>query len=85
MKSFKYTIKDELGIHARPAGLLIKEARKYKSNILINFNGKQADCTKLISVMGLTIKCGDTVDIEVNGEDEAEAAKAIEKLFIDNL
>ena len=42
MKNFEYTIKDELGIHARPAGMLVKEAKKYQSKITITKEGKSA-------------------------------------------
>ena len=43
MKQFEYVIKDEVGIHARPAGILAKEAKKYDSVIKIHFNGKEAE------------------------------------------
>lgn len=43
MKTFEYTIKDELGIHARPAGLLVKEAKKYESQIRIVKEGKAVE------------------------------------------
>ena len=43
MKTFSYTVKDEVGIHARPAGLLVKEAKKYASRITISKEGKKAE------------------------------------------
>lgn len=47
MKSFDYTITDEAGIHARPAGLLVKEAKKYQSKIVVKMGSKAAEATKL--------------------------------------
>ena len=61
MKNFEYTIKDELGIHARPAGMLVKEAKKYQSKITITKEGKTAEASKLMAVMSLGVKCGQTV------------------------
>lgn len=53
MKQFQYTIKDELGVHARPAGLLVKLAKQYTSTITIEKNGKTCDMRKLMAVMGM--------------------------------
>ena len=87
MRSFKYTIKDEIGIHARPAGLLVKEAGKFNSQIIINNtkNGKSAEAKKLFGVMGLAVKCGDIVEISVDGDDEETAAQEMEIFFKNNL
>lgn len=85
MKTFTYTIKDEIGIHARPAGLLVKEAKNFKSEITIEKNGKSVNATRLMMLMGMGVKCGDTVRVTVSGEDEAAAARAIEEFFDKNL
>ncbi len=85
MKQFNYTIKDEVGIHARPAGMLAKEAKKFKSEILIEKSGKSVNATKLMMLMGLGVKCGETVTVTVTGEDEDAAAKAMEDFFTANL
>lgn len=87
MKNFKYTITDEVGIHARPAGLLVKEAGKFKSaiNITNMSNNKSTEAKKLFGVMGLAVKCGDVVDISIDGEDEEEAYIAMQNFFKDNL
>ena len=58
MKEFDYVITDEVGIHARPAGLLVKEAKKYESKIVLSKDGRKAEATKLMAVMGLGVKCG---------------------------
>lgn len=85
MKKFGYTIKDAIGIHARPAGLLVKEAKNYQSKITIHVNGKSAEATKLMAVMGLGAKCGQTVEVEVDGEDEAIAVEGVKNFFEANL
>lgn len=85
MKTFDYTIKDELGIHARPAGVLVKEAKKYQSAITITKDGKSAAATKLMAIMSLGVKCGNTVQVSVEGEDEDTAAEAMKAFFGANL
>ena len=76
MTAFEYTITDSIGIHARPAGMLAKEAAKFKSKVFLHFGDKKADAR---------IKHGNTVRVEVEGEDEAEAAAQIEAFFKANL
>jgi Phosphotransferase System HPr (HPr) Family len=85
MQKFSYVIKDELGIHARPAGLLVKEAKKYESAIQIVKGAKAVAATKLMAVMGLGVKCGDTVEVEVEGADEAAACEGMKAFFEGNL
>lgn len=85
MKSFNYVITDEVGIHARPAGILVKEAKKYASTIMIVKNGKKADATRLMALMGLGVKCGEEVTVEVTGDDEEVVCAEMEKFFKENL
>lgn len=85
MKTFTYTIKDELGIHARPAGLLVKTAKNFNSEITIAKDGKSVNALKLMALMGLGVKCGDTITVTVSGEDEESAASAMEEFFKSNL
>ncbi len=85
MKKFEYVIKDDVGIHARPAGALTQEAKKYESKIILSANGKSAEATRLIAVMSLGVKCGQTVEVEVTGTDEENACASMQKFFEDNL
>ena len=80
MKEFNYTITDPQGIHARPAGVLVKEAAKYQSTITL-----EGDAKRIFAVMGLAAKCGNTLNVKVEGPDEDEAAKALEEFFKANL
>ena len=85
MKEFIYTITDKLGIHARPAGMLVKEASKFKSTIQIEKNEKKGDAKKIFSVMSLAIKYDDEIKIIVNGEDENEACEELKSFFTKKL
>lgn len=82
MKTFEYTIKDELGIHARPAGMLAKTAKSLDSEITITKGEKTVGAVKLMALMGLGVKCGDTVTVTINGGDEA-ASEAAMKAFLE--
>lgn len=85
MKEFHYVIKDKLGIHARPAGLLVKEAMKFQAAIVIKKDEKEADAKRIFSVMGLGVKYADRVTVSADGSDEAEAIAALEAFFDANL
>ena len=85
MKSFTYTVTDPVGIHARPAGILVKECKKYESKINIVKDGKAASATKLMALMGLGVKCGDTVEVQVEGADEDVAFENVKAFFEANL
>lgn len=85
MKTFTYVIKDAQGVHARPAGIVVAEAKKYTSNITISCNGKTADLKRIFGVMGLCIKCGQEVAIKIDGADEDAALENIKKVFVTNL
>ena len=84
MKSFDYTITDEVGIHARPAGILVKEAKKYESKIVVKKGDKTAEATKLLALMGMGVKKGDTVTVEVEGADEDTAVNDMKTFFENN-
>ena len=78
MKQVRYTIHDPNGLHARPAGLLVKEAQKFSSAIKLTRGEKSADLKRLFAVMGMGVKCGDTVELTVDGADEDQAVQALE-------
>lgn len=85
MKEFNYTIKDPEGIHARPAGVLVKEVGKYESKITITKDGKEVDAKRIIGIMGLGAKQGNEVTIKIDGADEEAAYEALNQFFQDNL
>ena len=81
MKEFKYTVTDPVGIHARPAGILVKEAKNFASKITITKGEKSADMRKLLALMGLGVKQGEEVTVQI---DEEACAAYIEKFFSEN-
>lgn len=85
MKEFSYVITDSEGIHARPAGLLVKEAGKFQSDIKIKKGDKEADAKRIFGVMGLAVKQNDEVVMTASGADEEEAIAAIEAFMKENL
>ena len=85
MKEFTYTIKDEQGLHARPAGLLVKEAARFSCTVTIERNGKKADAKRIFAVMGLGVKCGEEILVRLDGEDEAKAEETLHKFLEENL
>lgn len=85
MKTVTYVIKDELGIHARPAGLLVKEVGKYNSIVTLSNGTKEADAKKIMALMALGVKKGQSVTFKIEGADEAEAAAGIEAFMKANL
>lgn len=85
MKSFSYTVKDELGIHARPAGMLVKEVKNFQSKVTLEKDGKSVDASRLMAVMGMGVKKDQTVTVTVEGDDEDAACEAIKEFFETNL
>ena len=82
MKTFNYTITDEVGIHARPAGLLAKKAKEFESVCTIEKGGKSVNITKLMALMGLGVKQGDTVTVTCEGANEDKASEALTLIII---
>ena len=81
MKEFTYTVTDPNGIHARPAGLLVKQLKAFKSTVTIFKGDKNVDMKKLLALMGLGVKQGDAVTIKIEGEDEEACAAGLEKFL----
>ena len=85
MKEFQYTVKDACGIHARPAGLLVKTVKGFASSATLEKDGKSCDMRKLMALMGMGVKQGETVTIKVEGDDEEAAAAAVQKFLTENV
>lgn len=85
MKEFDYVIADPVGVHARPAGLLVKKASEFKSEIIISNGEKSAETKKLISLMSLGIRNGDKIHCRIEGEDEEGALLEMQNFFRENL
>lgn len=85
MKKFSYVIKDTQGIHARPAGELVKLCNMFSSNINIEKDGKTAEAKRIFAIMSLAAKMNDEIIVTVEGEDEEKAATAVEEFLKENL
>ena len=86
MNSFTFTVKDPMGIHARPAGLLAKMAKTYPDTVITLTKGeKTVKMTQLMMLMGLAVKSGDTVSVSAEGASEDAAIAALEQFFQENL
>ena len=85
MKEFTYTVRDRVGIHARPAGMLVKLVKEYSSDVYIEKGDKRIKADRLIAVMNMGRKQGDTVTVAIEGVDEEEAYKALYSFFEKNL
>ncbi len=81
MQTFMYTIKVPVGLHARHAGLLVKEVSKYGSAVTVTCGGRSADGRRILALMGLGVHQGDVIRLDVEGADEREAALGI-KMFL---
>ena len=78
---FKVVLKNELGLHARPASLFVESTKKFKSKILITKDGKTVDAKSIISVLTLAVEKGDEIEITCEGEDAEEASQVLKNLL----
>jgi len=86
MKHFEYTIRDPLGIHARPAGMLVKEAKAFSDTVItVTKDGTTVKAVQLMKLMSLGVKQGDTVTVVAEGPNEDAAIIAISNFFQNNL
>lgn len=85
MKEFKYTITDAEGIHARPAGELVKAAKAFSCSIKMEKDGRAVDCKKIFGIMGLAVKAGQEVTMTFEGEDEEAAFAAVSRFMQENM
>jgi phosphocarrier protein len=85
MIEIKYVLTDPLGLHGRPAGLLVKSAAKFKCDIKLGVPGKMVNAKRVIGVMALSIKHGQELVMTFNGEDEEESSVFCKTFLEENL
>ena len=85
MKEFKHVIADPLGMHARPAGMLVKAVAPYASKITITAPTGTADARRLMGIMRLAAKQGMELTVTVDGADEETAAAELQAFLVANL
>lgn len=81
MVSRKVMIKEEFGIHLRPASLISNEAIKYKSKITMKSNNVDANAKSIIGLLSACVKCGNEIEFVCDGEDEQEAIEAMVRVI----
>lgn len=85
MKKLTVIVKSESGLHARPAGLLVRIAKGFKANIEIEKEDKKANAKSIMGILSLGTSKGDTLTIIADGDDEGKAISALEDLFVNKL
>lgn len=85
MKEFKHVIQDPLGLHARPAGMLVKACAGYASSVTVTAPTGKADAKRLMAVMRLAAKQGMELTVTVDGADEDKAASELQAFLQANL
>lgn len=85
MKTIKHIVQDKLGIHARPAGQIVKLASAYASDIKFVTDTRTVDARRIMALMGLGVHKGDQLTVIFNGPDEAAAAAAFSAFLKESL
>jgi phosphocarrier protein HPr len=85
MISKEYIIIDPHGMHARPATALIKLARQYKSSFSLRKEEKLIQMKSMLNILSIAAKCGDTISLIIDGEDESEAVAAFDYFFYEEM
>ena len=81
MEKLSFVVSDPVGLHARPATILVNQASKFSSNINLIYNGKSVNLKSIMGVMSLGIPTQSEITISCNGEDEDAAIAAIEEVL----
>ena len=84
MESFEYTIHDVLGLHARSAGVLVKRLKPVESKVTVTCGNRSASAKTIFALMGMAIKCGETVTVIVEGGDEKALKGELLQFFKDH-
>ena len=85
MQTFTHVIQDPLGLHARPAALLVKAASAYKSSVSVSYEAWSADAKRIMALMRLSAKQGAELSFTVDGDDELAAAEGLKAFLRENL
>ncbi|PUZ26101.1 HPr family phosphocarrier protein [Chitinophaga parva] len=85
MISKAYVIQAAEGIHARPATALLKLSRNFTSVISLRKDGKTVKLNSMLNILAMATKGGETLTVLVEGEDEQQAAAALDHFFTTEL
>jgi phosphocarrier protein HPr len=81
----EYMINAAQGLHARPATILIKLTKNYRSIISIQKGTKIVRINSILNILSMAITGGQIISILIDGDDESDAAKAIDQFFTEEL
>ena len=81
MFTAEVTVRNKVGLHARPAALFVSEAKKHECKIRVSANGRTADAKSILAVLALGVQCGQTITITTEGEGDEEALRSLVALF----
>lgn len=79
-----FIIQNKVGLHARPASLLVQTANKFKSNITVEKDGNKVNAKSILGILSLGAEKGAHISIEIEGEDEEAAMRALTQLIESN-
>jgi len=82
MQQEEFIIQNRVGLHARPAAILVQTANKFKSNISVEKDGKKVSAKSILGVLSLGVEKGTTVSVTIEGEDEEKAMEAVGELVV---
>lgn len=78
------TIKNEVGLHARPASIFVQTSNKFDSDIQVEYDQKTANAKSILQVLSLGVKQGGKISLKINGEDEIQALTTLKKLIVED-
>ncbi len=78
---FTAILQNRVGLHARPAALFVRTAKKYEATILVEKEGNKADAKKILGVLGLGAEKGDSVTVYLEGSDAQEAKNVLQNMI----
>ncbi len=81
--SKRFTIRNEVGIHARPASMLVQCLLQFKSDVYVEKDGRRVNGKSIMGILMLAASKGSQILVEAEGEDAREALDAVEKLIQD--
>lgn len=84
MTRFVYTLTNPMGLHMRPAGVMVKHLADVPCEVTLRCGERSANAKRIFSVMTLAAKCGEDVTVEVEGDDEQAVAEKLEAFFREN-
>lgn len=81
MITFSHTVQDPQGVHARPVALICNCASSFASDIVLAADGRSASAKDLMDLMSAYFDCGETIEVQISGEDEKAASDALRLLI----